>query len=132
MDVVSHWVIEETKMADFGDKRLNKRYGNILERFCGSPNKSIPSSCKGWSETLAAYRFLNHPNVTAEKILSPHLDATLMRIKQEKIVLIPQDTTEIDFTGRKSLSGIGCLTQASGQGFYLHPSAPSTFYFRVN
>jgi hypothetical protein len=126
MEMLSNWVIEETKIADFGDKRLNKRYGNILERFCNSPNKSIPASCKGWNETLAAYRFLNHPSVTANKILSPHIDATLMRIKGEKIVLIPQDTTEIDFTGRKSLSGIGYLTQESGQGFYLHPSIAVT------
>src|SRR4051812_19136588 len=113
MDVLSNWVIEETRMADFGDKRLNKRYGDILDRFCSSPNKSIPASCKGWNETLGAYRFLNHENVTADKILSPHMDATLKRIKEEKIVLIPQDTTEVDFTGRRSLSGIGYLTQES-------------------
>lgn len=126
MDDIPNWIIEETKTANFGDKRLIKRYGNILNRLCGAPNESIPASCKGWNETLAAYRFLNHQNVTAEQIMSPHRDATLERIKGEKIVLIPQDTTEIDFTGRKSLLGIGCLTQKSGQGFYLHPSIAVT------
>jgi hypothetical protein len=122
----SRWIIEETKAANFGDKRLNKRYGDLLNSFASTPTKSIPASCKSWGETLAAYRFLNHDNVTETEILAPHKTATLERIKKEKIVLIPQDTTEIDFTGRKSLSGIGYLTQESGQGFYLHPSVAYT------
>jgi hypothetical protein len=121
MDELHGWSIEETKSSDFGDKRLNKRFGSLLSSLASSPNKSIPASCKGWAETLAAYRFLNHDDVTELGILAPHKKATLERIKNEKIVLIPQDTTQIDFTGRKSLSGIGYLTKESGQGFYLHP-----------
>ena len=120
------WIIEEATAANFGDARLNKRYKSILSSLSGSPNKSIPASCKSWGETLAAYRFLNHDNVNSKQILSPHMESTLARIKTEKIVLIPQDTTEIDFTGRKTLSGIGYLTQESGQGFYLHPSIAFT------
>src|SRR5579872_6010037 len=126
MEESSSWVVEETRTANFGDKRLNKRYGDLLNSFASTPNKSIPASCKGWKETIAAYRFLNHKNVTAAEILRPHKDATLKRIKEEKVVLIPQDTTEIDFTGRKSLSGIGYLTKESRQGFYLHPSVAFT------
>ena len=114
MDDLSNWVIEETKTANFGDKRLTDRYGNIVDRLCASPNQSIPASFNGWKETLAAYRFFNHEDVTPEQIMSPHRDATLERIKKEKIVLIPQDTTEIDFTGRKSLSGMGCCQSQSG------------------
>ena len=121
MDELRGWSIEETKSANFGDQRLNKRYGCLLNSLASSPNKSIPASCNGWGETIAAYRFFNHEDVTEAGILAPHKKATLERIKNEKIVLIPQDTTQIDFTGRKSLSGIGYLSKESGQGFYLHP-----------
>jgi hypothetical protein len=121
MDDLRGWSIEETESANFGDKRLNKRYGSLLNSLASSPNKSIPGSCKGWGETLAAYRFFNHENVTEAGILAPHKKATLERIRNEKIVLIPQDTTQIDFTGRQSLSGIGYLSKETGQGFYLHP-----------
>ena len=121
MDELRGWIIEETKSANFGDKRLNKRYGNLLRSLVSSPNKSIPASCKGLAETIGAYRFFNHENVTESEILAPHQEATLERIRHEKIVLIPQDTTTIDFTGRQSLSGIGYLSKESGQGFYLHP-----------
>ena len=121
MDDLRGWSIQETESANFGDKRLNKRYGSLLNSLSSSPNKSIPASCKGWGETIAAYRFFNHENVNEAGILAPHRKATLDRIRKEQIVLIPQDTTQIDFTGRQSLSGIGYLSKETGQGFYLHP-----------
>ncbi len=48
-------------------------------------------------ETIAAYRFLNHEGITHTEILAPHIKAAQRRINKEKIVLIPQDTTEITF-----------------------------------
>jgi hypothetical protein len=122
----SNWIIDETRSANFGDKRLNRRYGNLLNSFANSPNASIPGSCKSWEETIAAYRFFNHPNITNLEILAPHKNATLERIKSEKIVLIPQDTTEIDFTGRKPIAGMGYLSSEHSHGFYLHPSLAIT------
>lgn len=120
------WVGEEVGSEDFGDKRLKKRFEQTLFSLASSPQKSIPSSTKGWHETLGAYRFMNHHKVTPNKILSPHFESTLERIKAQAVVLIPQDTTEIDFTGRKNMSGIGYLSNESGQGFYIHPSIAFT------
>lgn len=120
------WIIEETREVDFGDIRLNRRYGDILNRFSSSPNKSIPGASKGWKETIAAYRFLNNAEVTDKKIIEPHRKASIERIKREEIVLIAQDTTEIDFTGRKKIEGMGYLSQENSHGFYLHPSIAVT------
>lgn len=122
----ANWVIEETKTAHFGDKRLNKRYEKLVDCLSNHPPKSIPSSFKNWKETIAAYRFFNHKNITSEKILAPHREATLGRIRNEKIVLIPQDTTDIDFSGREPISGMGYLGSEYSQGFYLHPSLAMT------
>jgi len=122
----NNWVIEETKKAHFSDKRLEKRFINLLDSFAKSPEKSIPETCKTWKETLAAYRFFNNEEVTEKEILNPHYEATLERIRKEKIVLIPQDTTEIDFSGRKNLEGMGYLGDEKSQGFYLHSSLAIT------
>ena len=73
MHEAQEWIIKETESANFGDERLNKRYANLLNTFSSHPNKSIPASCKGWNETLAAYRFMNHENVTDSQILAPHM-----------------------------------------------------------
>lgn len=126
MQDAQNWVIEETKTADFGDQRLNKRYGNLLASFASAPTKSIPGSFKSWKETIAAYRFFNHEDMTYTEILEPHTQATLERIKNEKTVLIPQDTTEIDFTGRKNISGMGYLSHENSHGLYLHASLAIT------
>jgi hypothetical protein len=63
---------------------INKRYGDLLSGLAAHPPKNIPSSFKSWKETIAAYRFLIHKNITSDKILAPHIEATLARIKSDK------------------------------------------------
>lgn len=120
------WVLEETLEANIGDARLNKRLGHLLELFSSRPDKQIPAACRGWKETLAAYRFFDNVQVTPEKILSPHKEATIRRIGQEPVVLIVQDTSEIDYSHREKIDGMGPLSFESQQGFYLHPSIAVT------
>lgn len=117
------WIVEETKEIHFGDKRLNKRFGDLLNTFSNSPNEGIPRACGGWKETIAAYRFFGHEKVTPEKILSPHAEVTLNRIKDEEVVLIVQDTSEIDYSHRQRVEGLGPLRT---QGFYLHANLAIT------
>jgi len=120
------WIIEETQGAHFTDKRLKTRYKRLLDKLMGSPSQSIPMTFKTWKETLAAYRFFNNQAITPEQILTPHYEATVERIKKEKVVLILQDTSEIDLSGRKNLSEVGYLGSSQRKGFYLHPSLAVT------
>ena len=122
----SSWIIEEIQTVELGDTRLKKRLNHLLEDLKSVPSRSIPGACKSRKETLAAYRFFNHAEVTESNNLQPHQTATLERIKQEKIVLIPQDTTEMEFSGRSPIEGMGYLGQEKSQGFYLHPSLAVT------
>ncbi|MBD0391135.1 transposase [Wolbachia endosymbiont of Pentalonia nigronervosa] len=126
MKKINDWIVEEVQGVNFGDKRLNGRCMDILNSLSNAPNHSIPMACKSWKETIAAYRFLNNDNVTHDAVLSSHRASTLERIKQENIVLIPQDTTEIDFSGRRTISGMGYLGTEKSHGFYLHPSLAVT------
>ncbi len=91
-----------------------------------SPKKSIPGTFKGWGETIAAYRFFNNENVSAAKILSPHKEATIERIKKASLVLVLQDTSTIDFSKRQPIDGMGYLNDQKSQGFYIHPSLAIT------
>src|SRR3989338_2495403 len=120
------WVLEEIVGADIGDHRLNRRLGSLLEIFANNPNKTIPAACNGWSETIAAYRFFDNEQVTPEKILMPHKEATIRRIKEEAIALIIQDTSEIDYSHREPIEGMGPLSYECQHGFYLHPSIAVT------
>lgn len=102
-----------------GDERLNRRSKQVIETLAANPEASINAACEGWAETLAAYRFFDNPAVTAEKILQPHREATVRRMREQAVVLMPQDTTEFDFTSHPPRNA-QCLNTASRFGLYDH------------
>jgi len=116
------WVKEELKTAEFGDARLEARFQMVMDDLSQKPSVSIPAACRGWKETFAAYRFFGNRRVTAERVLQPHRRATLQRLAMHPIVLMIQDTTEIDITRRKErMKGAGPMSDESQWGFYAHP-----------
>ncbi len=119
--MTAQWAIEEMKTADLGDKRLNKRLGQIFSAFAERPTASIPAACGGKRETDAAYEFFDNPKTTFENVLQPHIDATRQRIAEQEVVLLVQDTTELDMTRpAQQVSGAGPLDSLSRRGAYLH------------
>lgn len=122
---MSDWCAKEISTLDLGDKRLDRRMEKTLIQISSSPTLSIPASSKNWAESKAIYRFYNNDLVTSAKILSPHRDATLARIQSQKTVLVVQDTTEVDFTGRK-VQGLGPLSYEERTGFFNHASIAVT------
>ncbi len=116
------WVEEELKTADFGDVRLDIRFQMVMDDLSQKPSVSIPAACRGWTETFAAYRFFENPCVTYTGVLQPHRQATLQRMAMHPIVLLVQDTTEVDVTRpNERMKGAGPLSDESQWGFYVHP-----------
>ncbi|PQO26784.1 transposase, partial [Blastopirellula marina] len=112
-------IADELGGIDLGDKRLNARSAKILEALATNPEVSVNAAHDEWAETQAAYRFFNNENVTPEKILEPHLQATIRRICERPVVLIAQDTTELDFSDHPA-KGLRSLNVEARQGLYLH------------
>jgi len=114
------WIEDELATAEFGDRRLKKRAGLLLDRMGGHPQLSIPAACRGWAETAAAYRFFANEKVTAERVLKPHQDATVRRMAEQEVVLVPQDTSELDDTGHDETKGLGPLNWEERIGLFKH------------
>lgn len=115
------WAVAEMAKADLKDKRLNKRLVRILTRFGERPTASIAAACGGHAEMTAAYHFFDNPKVTWQKVLEPHLAATRERIKQHPVVLLVQDTTEIEVTRpQQQVVGAGPLDGPTRRGTYAH------------
>jgi hypothetical protein len=115
------WIDDELQTLDLDDERLDRRQKRLLERFASQPQASIPGACGGWAETQAAYRLFAHPRVTAESVLQPHRDATVRRMATHPVVLLPQDTTELDLTRpRKQVHGAGPMNWEQRRGFFQH------------
>ncbi|BCX82621.1 hypothetical protein MIT9_P2207 [Methylomarinovum caldicuralii] len=84
---------------------------------------SVPNVCGGgWAETKAAYRLLDNARLDFREVLRAHSVPTLERIRQQSRVLCLQDTTELDYSGRPSMAGLGRLNYEQRQGLYLHPT----------
>lgn len=120
------WAAEEFAGAELGDKRLNKRLVVLVERFADKPTASIPGACGGWGETQATYRFFNQANnpkrpLEWHAVMKPHVESTEVRMRQHKLVLCIQDTTELDFNGQ-AINGLGPLSYEAQRGMYLHPT----------
>ncbi len=112
-------------------KAINVRLKNRLKKLLGSmsrkPSLKFPAGCNGCAETKAAYRFLDHEHVTFSSISAPHRDATIERIREQPVVLIPQDTTELDVTRpHEVVVGSGPLNDSARVGFYDHASLALT------
>jgi hypothetical protein len=143
---MQEWIDKETATATFGtvkaaklkgkakyrnsqsgNQRLKHRFKNVLDTMSQTPSLKFPAGCNGRAEVKAAYRFVNNEHVTFDSILNPHHDATIERIREQTVVLIPQDTTELDLTRpHEIMVGAGPLNDATRVGFYNHVSLAMT------
>ena len=120
--MLAPWAIDEMKDVQLGDKRLNDRLVDVLSQLGTRPTMSVPAACGGAAETAGAYRFFANEKTTFENVLQPHVEATRRRIAERDIVLLVQDTTEIDLTRpEKQVTGAGPLDDGPRRGAFLHP-----------
>ena len=120
--MIPEWVAEELKTVDLGDKRCDKRFKRVLAEFATQPTISIPAAVGGGrAETEAAYRFFENDHFDFGDVLTPHCDATLERIRAEKLIVLAQDTTEMDVTRpQQQVQDAGPLDAGSRRGSFLH------------
>ena len=102
------------------DKRLNTRLQQILMQLEGKLEESIPVAFADAGQSKAYYRFINHEGVEVEALLEANRQVVLKQAAQERVVLAIQDTTELDFTGKRSAKALGCLSYQHQKGLFLH------------
>ena len=111
------------KNADFGDERLGKRLVKVLEQLSREPAASISAACKDPYQAKAIYRFVGNEDVTHEGIIKTARKVTLANIEAAKpsVLLIPQDTTEINYSNLKATSGLGNIgSSKTAMGIHAH------------
>ena len=109
--------------AGLGDERLDKRLLRILGQLAGNPTASILEACQDPYQAKAAYRFVGNDEVTTEAIANIARDVTLGNINAARppVLLIPQDTTEFNYTNLKATDGLGNIgTRKTDMGIVAH------------
>lgn len=101
------WSEEEFGGAELGDKRRVKRLEEIARDFYARPEGSVPQSCQSRAKAKAVYRFFDNRNISMERILAPHYESSLGRIRKEKVVLAVQDTTSLNYSAHPATENLG-------------------------
>ncbi len=127
------WVKQEFGTVNLGDKRLRDRLMKIIEDRSTHPNTSYLEACEGDRGALKGfYAFVDNSRATVspEAILSAHRDRTIGRMMSHNLVLVVQDTTDLNFASRSHTEGLGPIgtnqTGAKSQGLKLHTSLSLT------
>jgi hypothetical protein len=109
--------------ANLGDKRRTKRLIKLADQMRLRPGGTLPQKLRNPADLQAFYRLMDKDDVTHEAILDAHRRATLQRIKQlEGPVLVLHDTTELEYTKRKSLTKLGQIGNGNRRGYITHNS----------
>ena len=111
-----------TGAVELGDARRTRRLIKLVEDLSARPTGSIPVASGGWAESKAAYRLLDNEALDWREILEVHTRRTGERMRDHRVVLCIQDTTELDFTRQPGIAGLGRLSYDAQHGLYVHPT----------
>jgi hypothetical protein len=125
----AEWANNEFGTVELGDKRLRDRLIKIVEDRWKRPNGSYLEAAGGdKAATKAYYYFVDSPRetLTPEAMLATHRKRTIERMMSHDMVLVVQDTTDLNFATRHHTKGLGTIgtnqTGAKSLGLHLHSS----------
>ena len=105
----------------FGDRRVDRRANSMFNIMTKRSGKSLPEIFCSGADLRGAYRFLGNDLVTPEKILRPHILETIKRCKQQNLVAVLQDSSDLDYDYMQCLEGFESLHINVDKGFRIHP-----------
>lgn len=117
------WLVDpiedEFEGAELGDERLGARLAMLAAALGREPGASIARVSKSVAAREAAYRFLENRRVTMARLLEPHQAATAARCREERLVYVISDTTEVVLSGDERAKTLGRI-QGRRRGFLAH------------
>jgi hypothetical protein len=105
----------------FGDVRVAARADWLTERVAATGSLVLRRVGKTRAGEMAVHRFLSSPYVSVERIVETLAGRTAARCAGRRVLLV-QDTTEINFSGRDAKRrGFGPGGGGEATGFFIHP-----------
>lgn len=115
------WATAQWGSVALGDARLSARAVEVGTRLLQRPAASLPQQMQTRAELKGAYALLKNRKVTHERLQAPHWAATRRATAGESVVLLIQDTAELDYTHyRETMEGLGTIGNERGRGLLLH------------
>jgi hypothetical protein len=120
--VQESWCETELASLDLDEVRREQRAVKILQARWAQPQAGFFGSFPTWAEAKGAYGWIEHKRapVSLERVLEAHAETTQARMAAEAWVLLPQDTTTLNYSGLRRTQGLGPIGEPIGQGLWLH------------
>ncbi len=114
-----HWAEQTFGTVDLGDRRRTRRAISMAACIMRRPSASLPVQMRILPALKAAYRLLERDVVTQQALSSPHWYQTRHQAHRQPLVLLIQDTTEVDYTPHPATTGLGPIGDNRGRGYLL-------------
>jgi Transposase DNA-binding len=109
--------------AALGHRRRTKCLVRIANRIYRHPGGTLPAKLHDPKDYKAMDRLMNRPEVTHAAVLESHRQRTLQQMRQSKgLVLVLHDTTELDYSGLRSITDLGPIGGGLNRGYLCHNS----------
>jgi hypothetical protein len=113
------WAEQTFGNVQLHDVRRTRRAVKAATNLAENPLGSLPAQMQTWKETKALYRLLDEPDVTFATLIQSHLQQTREQANSSPVMLLVQDTTDIDLSHRHKISGVGQIGNERGRGFFV-------------
>lgn len=115
------WAEMEFGGCDLGDLRRSRRLVKLAVGLSENVGCAVSACCGRMTAQLVS-RFFNREEVSVDSVLEHHINQTAKRCINAGVVLAIQDTSFLDFTGRKDLvDELGPIGPAvASRGLLLH------------
>ena len=109
--------------AALGDPRRTKCLMRIANQIYRHPGGTLPAKLHEPKDYKAMDRLMNRPETTHAAVVAPHRQHTLTQMRHsDHVVLILHDTTELDYSGLRSISDLGPIGGGLNRGYLCHNS----------
>jgi|SRR5271165_2566587 len=113
------WAEHTFGRVQLRDLRRTRRAVKAAGSMVREPAASLPKQLQTWKAVKALYRLLDEPDVTFEALMRPQWQQTRADVADKAVVLLVQDTTEIDLSPHVTMSGLGQIGNEKGRGLLL-------------
>ena len=120
IDDAETWAEEQWSNVTLGDARLERRAVELGAQMAKLPGASLSQRMESGAQSKATYRFLDNAKASHEKLQRPRWAATRERAGKERVVLLVQDVTELDYTVyAETMVALGSIGDGRGHGLLM-------------
>jgi hypothetical protein len=121
MNEIENWAKINFNKLPYKDKRRTKRVIKIATEMARNTGESIPRLFNNFYDVKATYNIFKNEESKPETIQAQHRKNTLKLMKEDGEYLLLEDDSDISWTGKNNIDGLGFLKgHKNSQGFSLH------------